>query len=565
MLEKNTRQINQVIARMLALCSVALLIMTVLSFLGVFEFENEYIILILIPGLVISISPIILIRFAPPSFMKYYMLILASLFIGMLGTSNHVGVYITYALVPIFSCLYFEPPLVVKTCIFSYLTMLASIFISTSDRYEVVLLGQSRISIFTAYALGFTIEYLIVSMVLLFLVRRAKKMMEERYSAEEQNQMKSRFLSNMSHEIRTPMNAIIGMADVALRNDLDEDTRRCLTVIQSSSTGLLEIINDILDLSKIEAGKMDMIEAPYTVQTLIDDMELIINARNFEHKVPIYYHVQDNIPQTLVGDSVRIKQVMFNFASNAIKYTDSGRIDISIGCETRDGVAELTCSVKDTGEGIREEDMSQLFNMYSQFDKERNHSKEGSGIGLAICKYFIERMGGTISVESKYGEGSRFSFTVPQLISDVPAEDAPRDTSAANFTTHGAHILLTDDNDINREVVIAMLEPLHIRIDEAENGAEAVRKANETPYDLILMDSHMPEMSGEEATELIRQNSGCLNHSTPIIALTADAITGVREKLLSAGMNDYLAKPIDPGELFRMLKKYLPADKVITE
>ena len=420
----------------------------------------------------------------------------------------------------------------------------------------------SRGSLFFAYALGFTIEYLIVSMVLLFLVRRAKQIMEERYSAEEQNQMKSRFLSNMSHEIRTPMNAIIGMADVALRNDMDDETRRCLNVIRSSSTGLLEIINDILDLSKIEAGKMDMIEAPYSSRALTDDAELIINARNTDHKVPIYYHVQDNIPPTLIGDSVRIKQVMFNLASNAIKYTDSGRIDITFGCERKDGVATISFSVKDTGEGIREEDMSQIFNMYSQFDKEKNHTKEGSGMGLAICKYFVERMGGSISVESTYGKGSLFSFTIPQGISDIPAGDRCGECSDAAFSTHGVRILLTDDNEINREVVIAMLEPLHIEIDEAENGSEAVRKSNETAYDLILMDSHMPEISGEEATIMIRKNNSGVNHATPIIALTADAISGVREKLISAGMNDYLSKPIDPNALFHTIRKFLPADKI---
>lgn len=564
MFEKNTKQVNLVISRMFAVCSVALLIMVVLSYLGVFEIEQEYILLVLLPGLLVTISPSILIRFLPPDFMKYYMLILASIFIGLIGTSNHVGVYITYALMPIFSCLYFEPGFTVKISTLSYIVMLGSIYVSSADRYEVVYLGQSRMQIFIAYALGFTIEYVIVSMILYYLVKRAKLMMEERYSAEEQNQMKSRFLSSVSHEIRTPMNAIIGMADVALRKDMDDDLRRSLTVIKSSSTGLLEIINDILDLSKIEAGKMDLVEIPYSTSGLMEDMQVIINARNADKHVPIYYHIQQDMPAALVGDSVRIKQVIFNFASNAIKYTSSGRIDISVSfTKPQDGCVEMTYSVKDTGQGIRSEDMDKLFSMYTRLDQEKNTGKEGTGIGLAISKYFADRMGGTINVQSEYGHGSTFTFTVKQRITDEISDTGHNTGNELNFTAPEARILLTDDNDINREVVVAMLEPLGIKIDQAHYGSDAVKKAAAAQYDLILMDSHMPVMNGEEATEYIRRTDGGINQNTPIIALTADTVTGVRERLISIGMNDYLMKPIDSDELFAMIRKYLPESKIV--
>lgn len=540
--------------------------MVVLSLVGLFEFETRYVIIALVPGLFITVSPSILIRVTPPDFMKYYMLVIASVFIGVLGISNHVGIYITYALVPIMSCLYFDPQLTIKASVFSYIVMLISVYFSTADKLEVTCLGQDRFSLFIAYSLGFTFEFLIVSTVLIFLVKRAKLLMEERYSADEQNRMKSRFLSNMSHEIRTPMNAIIGMADVALRRDMDDDTRHCLTVIKASSTGLLEIVNDILDISKIEAGKMDLIETVYSTAMLTDEMKLVINARNNGGRVPIYFHIQEDIPPALVGDSVRIKQVMFNFASNAIKYTESGRIDVSLSCsEPHDGCVDLTYSVKDTGQGIREEDRDKLFSMYSRLDQEKNSGKEGTGIGLAICRYFVDRMAGTIQVESTYGKGSEFSFTVPQKISDEKPEQAEVASDSVSYTTRDVRILLTDDNDINREVAIEMLRPLNAVVDEAVNGAEAVSMAGKNVYDIILMDSHMPVMNGEEATEAIRRSENGMNRSTPIIALTADGVTGVRERLMSVGMNDYLMKPIDSAALLKTIHKYLPQSKMINK
>ena len=330
MFEKNTKRVNRMIANMFAAASVVVVVLVVCSCIGIFEFGSAYTRILLVAGLVIALSPSVLIRFWPDNVIKYYMLIMAALLIGFLGTNNHIGVYITYALVPIVSCLYFDPALVVKTGIFSYMIMVVSIYIDSVSFYEVVYQGRPRLQMFAAYALGFTVEFAVVNAVLYFLVKRARKMMEERYSAQEQNRMKSEFLSSMSHEIRTPMNAIIGMSEVALQKDMNEDVRKCLNVIKSSSTGLLEIINDILDISKVEAGKLNTISEVYSTKSLTDDMQAIIDARNRENKVPIYYHIQENLPECLEGDAVRIKQVMLNYASNAIKYTESGRIDITL-------------------------------------------------------------------------------------------------------------------------------------------------------------------------------------------------------------------------------------------
>lgn len=592
MFEKNTKQVNRIMARLLAVATIGILVLVIFSYLGIFEFGRSYTLIILIAGLIIALSPSILIHFLSDNAMRYYMITLVAIFIGVLGTNNHIGIYITYALVPIYSCLYFEPAFTVKSSLLAYICMVISVYINSAHKYEVLYQGRPRMQIAIAYILGFTIEYIFVSVILYFVVKRAKVMMEERYSAEEENRMKSEFLSKMSHEIRTPMNAIIGMSDVALRKDMDEDLRHYLTIIKSSSTGLLEIINDILDLSKVEAGKLTIINDTYSTKSLTDDIIAIIDARNIDKKVPIYYHIQENMPPYLVGDIVRIKQVMLNYASNAIKYTDSGHIDVNICCEIREGsyseqdhssaltqtssqdmqrmseseqnlYAVLTFTVQDTGQGIRKEDLGQLFTMYGQVDSKKNYGKEGTGIGLAISKYFIEEMGGNVRVESTYGKGSTFSFILPQKLGSAPVlnEQADRNISSLSskedFTAPDSRILLVDDNEINREVVKAMLEPIGLTIDEASNGQEAVNMSAKTAYNLILMDSHMPVMNGEESTILIRKRERSSGHHTPIIALTADAISGVREQLLQCGMDDYIEKPIDSDILFKTLKTYL--------
>lgn len=570
MYEKNTKQVNRMIARIFAASSVIIVVLVICSVTGVFEFGKKYTMIILFAGLMITISPNILIRFLPDDVMKYYMLAVLAVFIGVLGTNNHIGIYMSYALVPIFSGLYFEPKLVRRTGIFSYLVMAVAVFINSAGKYEVLYMGRDRITIYIAYMLGFTMEYLVVNSVLYMLVSRAKKMMEERYSAEEANRMKSRFLSSMSHEIRTPMNAIIGMTDVALRKDMSDDLRKNIEIIKSSSSGLLEIINDILDWSKIEAGKLNVIVETYKTSVMAEDMKSIIDARNVDKKVPIYYHISENMPEALEGDVVRIKQVMLNYASNAIKYTESGRIDITLNCENFEkGWVKLYFEVKDTGQGIRPEDMDKLFMMYSQLDARKNHGKEGAGIGLAISKYFVDAMNGSVSAESTYGEGSTFSFTVLQKIAEEgtepaaeKAESAADNTDSGFFVTKNARALLVDDNELNREVLKAIIEPLKLEIEEAENGLEAVNKVRENSYDIIFMDSHMPVMNGEEATRAIRGLTDDGKRNIPIIAITADAVAGVKERMLESGMNDYVVKPINAKILCRIVRKYLPEEKI---
>lgn len=570
MFEKNTKQINQLMVDIYVKCSAVILILVLFSMIGIFEFGMKYTLIVLVAGLWVSLTPKLLIRFLSPDVLKYYMLISAAIFIGVIGTDNHVGVYITYILVPLLSCLYFDPKFVWKIGIVSYIVMIASVYVGSENMLEVVYQGRSRAYIFFAYSMGFTIEFFVATTVLYYLVKRAKQLMLERYSAEEQNQMKTLFLSNMSHEIRTPMNAIIGLSEVSLHMEMDEQLRKNVSIIHSSATSLLEIINDILDFSKIEAGKMEIYSESYSTKEMIHDMMAIIDARN-DGEVPIYYHIAEDMPPILEGDAGRIRQVMLNYASNAIKYTDSGRIDISMCCErTKENVeneVNLIYTVKDTGQGIHKEDLDKLFTMYGQVNQKLNQGKEGTGIGLAISKSFVSRMGGTVSVESEYGVGSSFSFCIPQKIGEEKLEAADAITEKIEipegpFQTKGVRLLLVDDNEINREVAKAILEPLELTIEEAENGKEALELTENNTYDVILMDSHMPVLSGEEATKEIRERETVTGQHVPIIALTADAINGVREKMMECGMDDYIVKPIDATVMYRMLRKVIPEEKI---
>lgn len=563
MFEENTKQVNEFLSRLFIRLTPALLVLAGLSALGIFEFGTTYCILLVVTGCFVAFTPRLLIRRLPPGALKHYMIFTMALFIGILATNNKIGVNITYLLAPLLSCLYFDPKLVLHSSALSYVFMIGALYSTSADKLEVTLQGRSRFQMFVAFALGYTIEYVLMVALLIFLVRRARLMMEKRYNAEEASRTKSAFLSRMSHEIRTPMNAILGMTEVALRGDLTPELRRCLSVIQSSASGLLEIINDILDLSRVEAGKLNILTDTYSTAALAEELTALVDARNTEHKVPIHYHIQPDMPPWLQGDVVRLRQVMLNFASNAIKYTDHGSIDITLRCTTAEDRPTLYYSVTDTGQGIRPEDQPQLFTPYTQFNPRQNHGKESSGIGLTISKRFVDAMGGSIQVESRYGVGSTFAFTVPQKLAAPPPQAG---TPAAaptvlSYRAPGVPVLLVDDNTINREVLKALLEPVELDITEADNGRQAVAQASHTPFALIFMDSHMPVMDGAEATRLLRSSEGPNQH-TPVIALTADAISGVREQLLQSGMNDYITKPIDLTLLDAVLRKYLPAERI---
>ncbi|WP_017731749.1 ATP-binding protein [Nafulsella turpanensis] len=375
--------------------------------------------------------------------------------------------------------------------------------------------------------------------------------------AENSVKAKSEFLSSMSHEIRTPMNIILGLSKLLLKDyQLNRQARENVEAISFSAENLLVIVNDILDLSKIEAGKLSIEKVSFNLEKLVEKHVSFIKINAAEKKLQLNLEVDPDIPPNLLGDPVRINQVLMNLTGNAIKFTRKGKIDVMVELESLKGrEALIRFSVKDTGIGIPQEKVKYIFESFNQLD-EAEESKDGTGLGLTISQRLVSLMGGNITVSSIIGLGSTFSFVLPLTVSEQPVLEKEHEQKAPVPDLSGLHILLAEDNTMNQFYAKQLLVSWNVTVDVAGNGLEVVELAKEKAYDLILMDLQMPLMNGLEAMHHIREGRN-RNVSTPVICVSADVFPETKNKALKSGMNDFLTKPIDENALFSVINKYV--------
>ena len=399
---------------------------------------------------------------------------------------------------------------------------------------------------------------------------KEKNMLEEVVRA---NEAKSQFLANMSHEIRTPINGILGMDSVLLKECHDENLREYAKNIQSAGQSLLSIINDILDISKIESGKMEILTIRYQLFSVLNDCYNLTKIKLQNKPVSFIMQINEKLPSWLYGDEVRIRQIINNFLSNAVKYTKEGNITFELDFEEKtDEQILLVITVRDTGIGIKEEDLGKLFESFTRIEEKRNRNIEGTGLGLNLTKNLVNLMGGEVFAESTYGKGSCFTAKIPQKIADAkPMGDfgkryqqylSTSDDDKLSFLAPDAKILVVDDVTMNLKVVEGLLKATKIQIDTAVSGSECQECVKTTPYQMIFLDHMMPEMDGLETLEHMKNLADNPNAQTPVIMLTANAIVGAKEEYIEAGFTDYLTKPIRETELLEMILKYLPEELV---
>lgn len=387
--------------------------------------------------------------------------------------------------------------------------------------------------------------------------------------AQTANRVKSDFLANMSHEIRTPINAILGMNEMILREEKDEAIYEYASSVHTAANTLLTLVNDVLDFSKIESGKMEIIPTEYELGSLINDSYNMIAESLEKRGLAIEVQCDESLPRILKGDEVRIRQIFTNLLSNAVKYTEQGRVKITVKGIANENEFRLILQVEDTGIGIRPEDIDKLFHKFERLDVIKNHNIQGTGLGLSITGQLVELMHGEIRVESTYGAGSCFTVSLPQQIVDNSPlgrigeyHSTVKTRYHESFHAPATEILVVDDVEMNLILVRNLLKQTQIQIDTALSGEQCLKMCSRKHYDVIFMDHMMPEMDGIETLARMKKMLDSPNKNTPVIMLTANALTGMREEYLRQGFQDYISKPIQGDRLESLLLKYLPGDKV---
>lgn len=428
--------------------------------------------------------------------------------------------------------------------------VLASVSVTIQAIFPEILLVTSAATFITALTY-FTIENPDLKLI--------NELNFAREQAEKANNAKSEFLSSMSHEIRTPLNAIVGFSQALAEEEISNEAKEEVNDIIMASENLLEIVNGILDISKIEANKLEIVNTEYEPAKILEELVALSKARLGEKPIEFRTNFDPLLPKTLFGDYMRIKQITLNLLTNAIKYTKTGYIEFRVTCIQKENVCRLIISVEDSGIGIQKDKIDKLFTKFERFDIEKNITIEGTGLGLAITKKLVELMNGKIVVQSIYGQGSKFTVALDQQIVLTPtvstSEVTPKEDPIDLSLLADKKVLIVDDNKINLKVASRLLKDYNVKTEEVDSGFECINRIlQKEEYDLILLDDMMPKMSGVETLKKLKEIS---DFHTPTIALTANAISGMKEKYLKEGFDDYLSKPIDRKELNRVIRKFL--------
>ena len=447
---------------------------------------------------------------------------------------------------------------------------------TSRDLTQWIIIDSVQVIILVAAILGIAIKYQVY-----IYNQQQKKMLEQEKQlrdamslSDKSNAAKTDFLVRMSHEIRTPINAVLGMDEMILRESNDETILGYATNIQSAGQLLLAVINDVLDFSKIESGKLELIPAEYSIQQMMNDCYNMIIMRAEKKNLLLEIHNDPNMPSRLIGDEIRVRQMIINLLTNAVKYTSAGKITMTLGFQrVSDDKIILKVSVRDTGMGISPENQQELFSDFNRLDETNTRNIEGTGLGLSITKRLVDKMEGKIGVESTLGVGSIFRFEIPQQIaSDIPTGRFTPNRIITNeiskdyherFQAPAARILVVDDVKLNIDVLKGLLKSTRVRVDAAYSGIECLGLVQKNSYDLIFMDHVMPEMDGVQTFQYMKKLVDCPNHNVPVIALTANAMAGAKEEYTALGFADYLAKPVQSDKLEQLLMEYLPADLIL--
>lgn len=539
---------------------------------------------ILIPvsgvSLITLIAFLVVVRYKLVNLAAVFMVIVINggLFPAMYFQSGgiHSGSTLWFVLGLVYLFLLFSGKTLVFFTVFSVLIFSGTYYLSyTHPEWVVPMESDLSVhidSLFSVVAVGLTAGALFKFQQRVF-ERERRRVQEQQQELEDLNRSQNAFFANMSHEIRTPINTIIGLNEMILREENSEETLENALNIQSASQMLLTLVNDILDMSKIESGKMDIVPVEYETGAMFDDLVNMIWVRAHDKGLELLVDIAKDLPSRLYGDEIRIKQVLSNILTNAVKYTESGTVTLTVkGEQIGEDLVRLQMAVEDTGIGIKKEDLKELFSVFRRVDQKRNRNIEGTGLGLSISKQLVEMMGGEITVDSIYRKGSTFTVVLNQkIVDDAPIGEMnfmvrrqlyQRKKYQHTFEAPDAQVLIVDDNEMNLMVAKKLLRATKVRIDVASSGAESLEMTNQKNYNVIFMDYMMPEMDGEEAMRLIRQQENGRCQETPIIALTANVMDGAEKMYQARGFDDYLAKPVT-GELFEaMLLKYLPEELV---